>query len=128
MDWKVKMPRNKREKKDKKLTRLGRDIRVPVLVEEKELIKQKADKAGMTLAAYARKSMLGQKIVADTNYENIDGLAACRADLARTGNLLKLALTKNVVSLSQVEKLIVDLEHDRLKLFNEMNRLNGHRT
>ncbi|MEP3246714.1 MAG: hypothetical protein ABJN40_23075 [Sneathiella sp.] len=59
---------------------------------EKEAIQQRADNCNMTVSAYARRLLTGQPLPNVQNQLKIKELLNTAADLARLGNLFKLAL------------------------------------
>jgi hypothetical protein len=68
-------------------------LRVPVLPEEENAIKEQAKKAGMSIAAYLRAVGLGYRIKGIVDLEQIQKLAKINGDQGRLGGLLKLWLT-----------------------------------
>lgn len=83
------------KKTDKLARRYGRHLRVPVLAEEEESIKQQANQAGLSVSAYLRKIGLGYPIHNIVDYQSVDSIAKINGDLGRLGGLLKLWLTND---------------------------------
>lgn len=78
----------------KKVTtrKAGIHLRVPVLPEEEEGIKENAEKAGLSIAEYLRRLGLGFPVKSKIDEQNILELVKINADLGRLGGLLKLWL------------------------------------
>lgn len=74
----------------------GLHLRVPVLPEEESLIKQNAERAGLTVAAYLRNVGMGYEIRGIVDNNEVEKLAKINGDLGRLGGLLKLWLTNDV--------------------------------
>ncbi|WP_028230472.1 conjugal transfer transcriptional regulator TraJ [Paraburkholderia mimosarum] len=84
------------EKKKAKTTRKsGRHLRVPVLPDEEEAIKEKARQAGLSVAAYLRNVGMGYRIQGVIDAELVRELAKINGDQGRLGGLLKLWLTNS---------------------------------
>lgn len=83
--------------KDKKQTtrKYGKHLRVPVLPEEEVLIKENAERAGLTIAAYLRNVGIGYEIRGIVDNNEVEKLAKINGDLGRLGGLLKLWLTND---------------------------------
>lgn len=83
--------------KDKKQTtrKHGKHLRVPVLPEEEALIKENAERAGLTIAAYLRNVGIGYEIRGIVDNNEVEKLAKINGDLGRLGGLLKLWLTND---------------------------------
>lgn len=91
---------------EKKPTRKSSSpIYVRVLPEEKEVIDQKADQAGLHTSVFMRRIGLGYQVRSVVDYERVSDLAKINADLGRLGGLLKLWLTndKRLAGYSQEE-------------------------
>ncbi|MFM0216245.1 conjugal transfer transcriptional regulator TraJ [Paraburkholderia caledonica] len=73
----------------------GRHLRVPVLPDEEEAIKEMARQAGLSVAAYLRNVGMGYKIQGVIDAELVCELAKINADQGRLGGLLKLWLTNS---------------------------------
>jgi len=81
---------------DKRVTRkTGRHLRVPVLPEEEAEMKQRAQAAGLSVAAYLRNVGLGYEIRGVLDQRRVDDLAKVNGDLGRLGGLLKLCLAND---------------------------------
>jgi hypothetical protein len=110
------VPRNNRQKSEPEKTRVGRNIKIPVLPEEKEAIKKKADSAKMTVAAYGRACMLGKHIKSKADNILFEELSRRHGELNKLGNLLNQTLAKNVINITLLEKLIVDINTEKDKI------------
>ena len=77
----------------KKPTRKQRQLRVPVLPSEKEIIKKLAASAGLPVAAYLRNVGMGYQVRGILDNKRVEELARINGDLGRLGGLLKLWLT-----------------------------------
>ena len=73
----------------------GKHLRVPVLHEEEAAIKQNAEAAGLTVAAYLRNVGMGYQIKGIVDNNEVEKLAKINGDLGRLGGLLKLWLTND---------------------------------
>lgn len=71
----------------------GRHLRVPVLPDEEDKIKDHAKLAGLSVASYLRNLALGYEAKSIIDLQSVDSLAKVNADLGRLGGLLKLWLT-----------------------------------
>lgn len=78
-----------------KTRRNNTPIKVYCLEEEKELIREKAEQAGMSMARYLREVGQGYQIHGIVDYERVRELAKINGDLGRLGGLLKLWLTND---------------------------------
>ncbi|MDD5494465.1 MAG: conjugal transfer transcriptional regulator TraJ [Dehalococcoidia bacterium] len=73
----------------------GKHLRVPVLPEEEAAIKENAERAGLTIAAYLRNVGIGYEIRGIVDNNEVERLAKINGDLGRLGGLLKLWLTND---------------------------------
>ncbi|MDD1614921.1 MAG: conjugal transfer transcriptional regulator TraJ [Methylococcaceae bacterium] len=73
----------------------GKHLRVPVLYEEEAAIKQNAEAAGLTVAAFLRNVGMGYQIKGIVDNNEVEKLAKINGDLGRLGGLLKLWLTND---------------------------------
>jgi hypothetical protein len=73
----------------------GKHLRVPVLPDEENTIKENAAKAGLKTAEYLRRLGLGHAMHSKIDQQHILDLVKINADLGRLGGLLKLWLTKD---------------------------------
>lgn len=71
----------------------GSPIKVYCLPEERELIRENADKAGLSMSAYLLAVGQGYEVKGITDYERVRELARISGDLGRLGGLLKWWLT-----------------------------------
>jgi hypothetical protein len=83
------------ENSEKPTRKRGRHLRVPVLPDEERAIKENADRAGLSVAAYLRNVGLGYQIRGTIDQDLILQLAKINADQGRLGGLLKLWLTND---------------------------------
>lgn len=106
------------EKKKATTTRKsGRHLRVPVLPDEEEAIKEKARQAGLSVAAYLRNVGMGYEIEGVIDAELVRQLAKINGDQGRLGGLLKLWLTNS-------EKLgNQDPDHQRRLIHGVLDRI-----
>ncbi len=102
------------ETKIKPTRKNGRHLRVPVLPEEEQEIKENAAKAGLTIAEYLRRLGLGYEIHGVIDKLHIIELSKINADLGRLGGLLKLWLT-NDERLIHIEPKTITVVLDRIK-------------
>jgi len=70
-------------------------IKVHVLQEERELIKENAEKAGLSVARYLREVGMGYQVKGVMDYHYVRELVRVNGDLGRLGGLLKLWLAKD---------------------------------
>ena len=70
-------------------------LRVPVFPDEKNLIEEQAQRAGMSVARFLREVGQGYRIGGVVDYEQVRELARINGDLGRLGGLLKLWLTND---------------------------------
>lgn len=77
------------------VTRNHRHLRVPVLPDEEEQIKNKAAAAGRPVANYLRSVGLGYEVHGILDNRRVEELARINGDLGRLGGLLKLWLTND---------------------------------
>jgi len=102
-------------------------IRARVSEHEYNHIKLKAQNMGLPLSAYIRNISMNYPIksVVDQNALNI--LVTTKADMARVGGLLKMALTNNAPlgyrSPKEIESLLQDIEDKAEKLLNISEKL-----
>lgn len=68
-------------------------LRVPVEVEEGEVIKEQAEKCGLSAAEYLRRLGLGYEPTSIVDNQKVNELAKINGDLGRLGGLLKLWLS-----------------------------------
>ncbi|MCK0505283.1 conjugal transfer transcriptional regulator TraJ [Aromatoleum anaerobium] len=70
-------------------------LRVPVFPDEKNLIEEQAQRAGMSVARFLREVGQGYRVDGVVDYEQVRELARINGDLGRLGGLLKLWLTND---------------------------------
>lgn len=73
----------------------GKHLRVPVLADEEQAIKNNAAKAGLTTAEYLRRLGIGHEIHGIIDQQHILTLSKINGDLGRLGGLLKLWLAND---------------------------------
>lgn len=99
-------------------TRLSRKhvrrLRIPVLPEEEQIIKENAAHAGLATAVYLRRLALGYEIKSSIDQQHIIELSKINADLGRLGGLLKLWLT-NDERLAHIEPKTITVVLERIK-------------
>jgi hypothetical protein len=76
-----------------KTLKTARQLRVPVLESDEEVIKAKAKELGLSTAEYLRRLGLGFEPPSTLDYRAVTELAKVNADQGRLGGLLKLWLT-----------------------------------
>ena len=86
---------DKEKDKMQRTRKNGRHLRVPVLPDEEAAIKQNAEAAGLTVAAYLRNVGIGYQIKGIVDNNEVEKLAKINGDLGRLGGLLKLWLTND---------------------------------
>jgi len=74
----------------------GKHIRVPVLPDEEAAIKNNANQAGLSTAAFLRKVGMGYEVESLVDVDQVRELSRVNGDLGRLGGLLKLWLTDDV--------------------------------
>ena len=89
---------------------------------EREQLKLLAQAHGLKLSDYLRRAGLIQEVRARTDAQAIITLGRLNADLARMGNLFKLALDKGM-EYSELTNLINDLKHTQRQIKDTMSRL-----
>ena len=89
---------------------------------ERDQLKLLAQAHGLKLSDYLRRAGLIQEVRARTDAQAIITLGRLNADLARLGNLFKLALDKGV-EYSELTNLINDLKHTQRQIKETMGRL-----
>lgn len=98
------------------------DIHFRVSEAEKQQLELLAQAHGLKLSDYLRRAGLIQEVRARTDAQAIITLGRLNADLARLGNLFKLALDKGV-EYSELANLINDLKHTQRQIKDTMSRL-----
>ena len=84
------------EVKQEKITRKsGTHLRVPVLPEESEVIRDKASQVNLSVAAYLRNLGLGYEPKSMIDKSLVGELAKINADQGRLGGLLKMWLSNH---------------------------------
>ena len=108
----------------KKTRKNGRHLRVPVLPDEEEKIKNLAAQAGLSTASYLRNIGLGYETKSVLDLKKVDDLAKVNGDLGRLGGLLKLWLTNkekvarfgNGVKEPDIRQLLLEIQKNQLQL------------
>lgn len=105
----------------------GKHIRVPVLPEEEAAIKQNAEYAGLSTAAFLRKVGMGYEVESLVDVEQVKELSRVNGDLGRLGGLLKLWLTDDVrtraFTPAVINTLLVKIEATQNELRSIMDRI-----
>lgn len=82
-------------------------LRVPVTLNEKQQIIEKAQTAGLSMARYMRMVSLGYRVSSVMDNQKIEQLLKINGDMGRVGGLLKMWLSNDVklkiVSRSEIE-------------------------
>ncbi|HAU1397623.1 TPA: conjugal transfer transcriptional regulator TraJ [Legionella pneumophila] len=112
---------------EKPSRKYARRLRIPVLPEEEQIIKDNAAHAGLATAVYLRRLALGFKLTSSVDKQHIIELSKINADLGRLGGLLKLWLT-NDERLAHIEPKTINLVLERIKttqdaMLNVVNKL-----
>lgn len=105
----------------------GKHIRVPVLPDEETAIKQNAETAGLSTAAFLRKVGMGYEVESLVDVEQVRELSRVNGDLGRLGGLLKLWLTNDVrtrdFSPVVINKLLEKIEATQDELRSIMDQI-----
>ncbi len=112
---------------EKKKTKLSR-LETRITAEEKQVIKNKADAAGLDISKYVRTVCLGIVPTAKSqNKSNRSELIKIAADLARLGNLFKQASDQDHVwreaGIDNIRTLIKKIDETREELAEEIRRI-----
>ncbi|WP_028389309.1 conjugal transfer transcriptional regulator TraJ [Legionella fairfieldensis] len=99
------------EQEKKQSRKHCRRIRVPVLPDEEQQIKDNAEKVGLPVAVYLRRLALGFEIKSVIDQKQVLELVKINGDLGRLGGLLKLWLSR--------DERVSGIEPDTLKLILE---------
>ena len=98
-------------------------LRVPVEAEEGEVIKEQAEKCGLSAAEYLRKLGLGYEPTSIVDNQKVAELAKMNGDLGRLGGLLKLWLSDDRRSAHFDKKTINGLLKDIEKTRTQMTEI-----
>lgn len=105
-------------------TRKHRQLRVPVLQEEAESIKNLASAAGLPVARYLRTVGLGYRVQGILDNKRVEELAKINGDLGRLGGLLKLWLTDDYrtahIGASTVRAVLSKIEENQTEILKVM--------
>lgn len=93
----------------------AKDLRVPVLPEERKIIEENAARAGLTVAAFLRQVGMGYEIRGIVDVQQVQELVRINADLGRMGGLLKMWLTDD----ARTARIGADVIHALLARINE---------
>ena len=108
-------------------TRKHLHLRVPVLPDEEQQIKQNARAAGRTVASYLRNVGLGYEVRGILDNRRVEELARINGDLGRLGGLLKLWLTNDertdAFGESTIRALLSKIEDTQDKMHDVMRRV-----
>ncbi len=95
-------------------------LRVPVEEEENEVIKEQAERCGLSAAEYLRKLGLGYVPTSIVDNQKVAELAKINGDLGRLGGLLKLWLSDDRRSAhfdkKTINGLLKDIEETRTQM------------
>lgn len=91
-------------------------LRVPVFLEEKQIIEENAHKSGKSVANYLRTIGQGYTIRSVVDYSQVELLASIRADLGRLGGLFKMWC-------NTPDKETAEHDAEIIKLLNDINIL-----
>ena len=89
---------------------------------EKEQLNLLAQAHGLKLSDYLRRAGMIQEMRARTDAQAIITLGRLNADLARLGNLFKLAMDKGI-EYAELSNLITDIKHTQRQIKDVMRRL-----
>ena len=102
-------------------------LRVPVSSDQEILIKQKAQAAGLSVAAYLRNIGVGYQVPSAIDNRNVDKLLKINGDLGRLGGLLKMWLTNNVktkiTSKADIENTLGNIQETQNAMLNAIIEL-----
>jgi len=102
-------------------------LRVPVEAEEGEVIKQQADKCGLSTSEYLRKLGLGYEPASIIDNKKVNELAKINGDLGRLGGLLKLWLSDDRRAAhfdkKTINQLLKDIEQTRTQMTDIMMKI-----
>jgi len=120
-------PNQKAEPKQKTKRKYKLHLRVPVEIEEGEIIKQQAENCGISISEYLRRLGLGYQPTSIVDNQKVNELAKINGDLGRLGGLLKLWLSddKRVAHFDKntIVKLLKEIEGTRIQMTDVMMKV-----
>ena len=115
------------EEKPKPKRKYKRHLRVPVELEEGELIKEQAEKCGLSISEYLRRLGLGYEPPSIVDNQKVAELAKINGDLGRLGGLLKMWLSDDRRAAhfdkKKINKLLSDIEETRTQMTEIMMKI-----
>ena len=121
------MEETKTKTKPKAKRKYKLHLRVPVEVEEGEVIKEQAEKCGLSAAEYLRKLGLGYEPTSIVDNQKVNELAKINGDLGRLGGLLKLWLSDDRRAAhfdkKTINGLLKDIERTRTQMTEIMMKV-----
>ncbi len=115
--------KTKSEPKPKTKRKYKLHLRVPVEAEEGAIIKDQAEKCGLSAAEYLRRLGLGYEPTSIVDNQKVNELAKINGDLGRLGGLLKLWLSDDRRSAHFDKKTINGLLKDIEKTRTQMTEI-----
>ncbi|WP_207896439.1 conjugal transfer transcriptional regulator TraJ [Nitrosomonas sp. Nm84] len=119
--------KTKSEPKPKAKRKYKLHLRVPVEAEEGEVIKDQAEKCGLSAAEYLRRLGLGYEPTSIVDNQKVNELAKINGDLGRLGGLLKLWLSDDRRSAhfdkKTINGLLKDIERTRTQMTEIMMKV-----
>ena len=102
-------------------------IKVYIPLDQKKELSGIASRARISLSELCRRLLTGVKLPSPSRYQAVKDIVRVNADLARLGNLFKLALDDKRVPRESVKGLINDITRDREKLKEILDDIRDHR-
>lgn len=85
-------------------------IAVSLTLQEYCVVKAVTERAGLSLSAFARNACLGQRIISREDHKARLEMLKTISEVKKLGGLLKLTISKEVVSKQEVIKILKDLD------------------
>ncbi len=115
------------EPKTKQKRKYKRHLRVPVEPEEGEIIKDQAEKCGLSISEYLRRIGLGYEPPSIVDNQKVTELAKINGDLGRLGGLLKMWLSDDRRAAhfdkKKINELLKDIEGTRTQMTEIMMKV-----
>lgn len=115
-------PKTPKKKRKHKL-----HLRVPVEPEEGKVIKEQAEKCGLSISEYLRRLGLGFEPTSIIDNQKVNELAKINGDLGRLGGLLKLWLSDDKRAAhfdkKEINNLLKELEQTRTQMTDIMMKV-----
>ena len=115
-------PKTPKKKRKHKL-----HLRVPVEPEEGKVIKEQAEKCGLSISEYLRRLGLGFEPTSIIDNQKVNELAKINGDLGRLGGLLKLWLSDDRRAAhfdkKEINNLLKELEQTRTQMTDIMMKV-----